>query len=41
MSHIAVEDGHKFDALVGQVMESRDNHFQPNEMAKKVPKPKE
>ena len=40
-AHIAVEDGNEFDTLVGQVIESGHNKFQPNNMARKVPKSKE
>ena len=40
-AHIAVDYGQGFDALVGQVMESGDNNFQPNKTAINVPKSKE
>ena len=36
-----MDNGNQFDALVGQVIESGDNSFQHNKMARKVPKSKE
>ena len=36
-AHIAVEDGNEFDTLVGHMLESGDNHFQPSQMANDVP----
>ena len=39
-AHIAVEDGHEFDALVGQVMESGDNNSSPGRWPRMSSSPK-
>ena len=40
-ARIAMKDGKEFDALVGQAVESGDNNFQPNKMARNVHKSKD